>query len=33
MRELIAIGSSPAGMTAAVYAAQKRIDALLLSSV
>ncbi|MCK4697845.1 MAG: FAD-dependent oxidoreductase [Dehalococcoidia bacterium] len=31
MRELIIIGGGPAGMTAAVYAARKRIDALLLS--
>ena len=31
MYELIIIGGGPAGMTAAVYAARKRIDALLLS--
>jgi len=31
MHELIIIGGGPAGMTAAVYAARKRIDALLLS--
>lgn len=31
MRELIIIGGGPAGMTAAVYAARTRIDALLLS--
>ena len=31
MRELIIIGAGPAGMTAAVYAARKRIDTLLLS--
>lgn len=31
MRELIIIGGGPAGMTAAVYAARKRLDALLLS--
>jgi len=31
MRELIIIGSGPAGMTAAVYAARKRIDTLLIS--
>jgi len=31
MRELIIIGGGPAGMTAAVYAARKRVDALLLS--
>ncbi len=31
MHELIIIGGGPAGMTAAVYAARKRVDALLLS--
>lgn len=31
MHELIIIGGGPAGMTAAVYAARKRIDALLLA--
>jgi alkyl hydroperoxide reductase subunit F len=31
MLELIIIGGGPAGMTAAVYAARKRLDALLLS--
>ena len=31
MRELIIIGGGPAGMTAAVYAARKRIDTLLIS--
>ena len=31
MHELIIIGGGPAGMTAAVYAARKRIDALLLT--
>jgi len=31
MHELIIIGAGPAGMTAAVYAARKRIDTLLLS--
>ena len=31
MYELIIIGAGPAGMTAAVYAARKRINALLLS--
>jgi alkyl hydroperoxide reductase subunit F len=31
MRELIIIGGGPAGMTAAVYAARKRLDAVLIS--
>jgi alkyl hydroperoxide reductase subunit F len=31
MHELIIVGGGPAGMTAAVYAARKRIDTLLLS--
>lgn len=31
MRELIILGGGPAGLTAAVYAARKRIDAVLLS--
>jgi len=31
MRELIIVGGGPAGMTAAVYVARKRLDALLLS--
>jgi len=31
MRELIIIGGGPAGMTAAVYAARKRLDAVLVS--
>ncbi|HUU63383.1 MAG TPA: FAD-dependent oxidoreductase [Dehalococcoidia bacterium] len=31
MRELIIIGGGPAGMTAAVYAARKRLDTLLIS--
>lgn len=31
MRDLIIVGAGPAGMTAAVYAARKKLDALLLS--
>ena len=31
MRDLIIIGGGPVGMTAAVYGARKRIDALFLN--
>ena len=31
MYDLIIVGAGPAGMTAAVYAARKRLDALMLS--